>query len=173
LILGSLGLVCCGSALSGVYSLNAETYDSSSAGNSPSGFIESDFLKEGNYGVSVGTKIKGVLQFTPPTLLVHYANRAVAELKRVEGKYSFRYLDAFREMNLSPFPGLPNISGEALLDELPLFFKERLPDLRRPEINYWLYMNPKIDRNDDLQLLGELGAPSITGSFVLSRLRAA
>lgn len=106
----------------------------------------------------------------PPTLLVSYAGRAVAELKRINGKYSFRYLDAFRELNLSPLPGLE--SGESLHDELPLFFKERLPDLRRPEVNKWLHANPSVDRNDELQLLGALGAHSITDSFVLTRSAA-
>ncbi|WP_396127191.1 HipA N-terminal domain-containing protein [Edaphobacter bradus] len=104
----------------------------------------------------------------PPTLLVSYDGRVVAELKKVDRKYSFRYLDAFQEMNLSPLPGLPQKSGESLHDELPLFFKERLPDLRRPEISSWLQAHPSVDRNDDLQLLGALGAHSITDSFVIS-----
>jgi len=105
----------------------------------------------------------------PPTLVVSYGDRDVAELKRANGKYVFQYLAAFRELNLSPLPGLPPADGENLQDELPLFFKERLPDLRRPEINRWLQMHPEVDRNDDLQLLGALGAHSITDSFVLSR----
>jgi HipA-like protein len=105
----------------------------------------------------------------PPTLVVSYAGRDVAELKRVNGKYAFQYLADFRELNLSPLPGLPTVAGETMHEELPLFFKERLPDLRRPEINRWLYLHPEIDRNDDLQLLGALGAHSITDSFVLSR----
>jgi HipA-like protein len=105
----------------------------------------------------------------PPTLLVSYAGKVVAELKRVGGKYSFRYLDAFQEMNLSPLPGLLQKAGESLHDELPLFFKERLPDLRRPEVSSWLQANPSVDRNDELQLLGALGAHSITDSFVISR----
>jgi hypothetical protein len=104
----------------------------------------------------------------PPALQVSYAGRAVAELKRVDRKYSFRYLEAFKEMNLSPLPGLPYVSGEALYDDLPVFFKERLPDLRRPEVSSWLHAHPSVDRNDDLQLLGALGAHSITDSFVIS-----
>ena len=108
----------------------------------------------------------------PPILLVLYRDRAVAELKRVNGKYAFRYLDGFRELNLSPLPGLAPDSGESFHDELPLFFKERLPDLRRPEISRWLYLHPEIDRSDELQLLGALGAHSITDSFVLSRRAA-
>lgn len=111
-------------------------------------------------------------QSPPPTLLVSYANQTVAELKRVEGKYLFRYLEAFKILNLSPLPGLPQLDGESKHDELPLFFKERLPDLRRPEISNWLRNNPSVDINDDLQLLGTLGARSITDSFVLFRRAA-
>jgi HipA-like protein len=105
----------------------------------------------------------------PPTLLISYAGNAVAELKRSGRKYSFRYLGAFQEMNLSPLPGLPYAAEETLHDELPSFFKERLPDLRRPEIRSWLNANPSVDRNDDLQLLGALGSRSITDSFIISR----
>jgi HipA N-terminal domain len=108
----------------------------------------------------------------PPILLVSYGDRAVAELKRVNGKYVFKYLEAFQELNLSPLPGLVPESGEIVHEELPLFFKERLPDLRRPEINRWLLLHPEIDRSDELQLLGVLGAHSITDSFVLSRRAA-
>jgi hypothetical protein len=81
-------------------------------------------------------------------------------------------LEAFKILNLSPLPGLPQLDGESKHDELPLFFKERLPDLRRPEISNWLRNNPSVDINDDLQLLGTLGARSITDSFVLFRRAA-
>lgn len=104
----------------------------------------------------------------PPTLLVSYAGKIVAELKKVNGKYLFRYLDAFREMNLSPLPGISQENEVSEHSELPRFFKERLPDLRRPEISNWLRQNPQIDTNDDLQLLAALGARSITDSFLLS-----
>ena len=109
----------------------------------------------------------------PPTLLVSYSGVVVAELKRVDKKYSFRYLDSFQKMKLSELPGLPYQTGERLCDELPLFFKERLPDQRRPEVAAWLNENPQIDRNDDLQLLGSLGSHSITDSFVITRQTAA
>ena len=104
----------------------------------------------------------------PPTLLVSYAGQHVAELKKVKGKYVFRYLEAFRKLNLSPLPGLPQADGEASYDELPLFFKERLPDLRRPEISNWLRAN-NVDPTDELLLLGTLGTRSITDSYVLVR----
>lgn len=108
----------------------------------------------------------------PPTLYVSYNGHTVAELKRVDGKYAFSYRDEFHALNLSTIPGLPHSMGETLHDELPLFFKERLPDLRRPEIRRWLQLHPKVDRDDDLQLLGALGSHSITDSFVLSKVAA-
>ena len=107
----------------------------------------------------------------PPTLLVSYAGQHVAELKKVKGKYLFRYLEAFKRLNLSPLPGLPQAVGASEYhecDELPLFFKERLPDPRRPEIAAWLLAN-EIDSTDELLLLGTLGTRSITDPFVLVR----
>jgi HipA-like protein len=102
----------------------------------------------------------------PPTLLVSYADQNVAELKKVKGKYLFRYLEAFKVLNLSPLPGLPQAEGDVSYDALPLFFKERLPDPRRPEISDWLRKN-QIDPDDDLLLLSVLGTRSITDPFVL------
>jgi len=48
----------------------------------------------------------------PPTLLVSYADQNVAELKKANGKYLFRYLEAFKTLNLSPLPGLPQAEEE-------------------------------------------------------------
>jgi HipA-like protein len=117
---------------------------------------------------------KSKMSFTtpPPTLLVSYNGTVVAELKRVDKKYSFRYRDSFKELQLSALPGLPYRSDAVLCDELPLFFKERLPDQRRPEVALWLNQNPQVNRNDDLQLLGTLGAHSITDSFVITQAAA-
>lgn len=118
---------------------------------------------------------KSKMSFTtpPPTLLVSYNGMGVAELKRVGKKYSFRYCETFPQMRLSPLPGLPYRIGEALFDELPLFFKERLPDQKRPEVAMWLNQNPHVDRNDELQLLGTLGSHSITDSYVITLKKAA
>lgn len=109
----------------------------------------------------------------PPALLVSYAEQNVAELKKVNGKYLFRYLDAFKTLKLLPLPGLPQVEGESSYDELPLFFKERLPDQRRPEISEWFRQNPSVNPQDDLLLLGIFGTRSITDSFVLVRPNAA
>jgi hypothetical protein len=69
----------------------------------------------------------------PPRLAVFYQDTRVAELQRFAQGFIFRYLPAFREMNLSPFPGLAPAMGDLSSEELPAFFQERLPDMRRPE----------------------------------------
>lgn len=67
--------------------------------------------------------------------MVLYQGARVAELQRFpQHGYAFRYLPAFRDMRLSPFPGSPLERGETLSHDLPAFFQERLPDKRRPEV---------------------------------------
>jgi hypothetical protein len=108
----------------------------------------------------------------PPTLLVFYQDTHVAELQEfAEGGYLFRYLPAFREMNLAPFPGLSPDRGDILFSELPAFFHERLPDMRRPEIQE-LVLRSGIPETDKLRLLAQLGSHAITDPFEF-RLKAA
>ncbi|MGC1297380.1 MAG: HipA N-terminal domain-containing protein [Alloacidobacterium sp.] len=111
----------------------------------------------------------------PPTLLVFYENELVAELQKAKKGYLFKYLQAFWDRNLSTLPGISVGSGEdySEFNELPSFFRERFPDMRRPEIQHWLKRNPDVDCNDDLQRLGTLGAHSIVDSFELRRPSAA
>lgn len=120
---------------------------------------------------------KSRMQFKtpPPTLLVFFESEAVAELRKVKQEYQFRYLESFLAKNLSPLPGIPARSDNewSLFSELPTFFKERLPDMRRPEIRQWLQNNPSVSVDDDLQLLGTLGAHSIVDSFELRQPSAA
>jgi HipA N-terminal domain len=106
----------------------------------------------------------------PPTLLVLYKQVLVAELQQfAAGGYLFRYLPPFREKGLSPFPGLP-LGKDLLFDELPAFFQERLPDLRRPEISE-LVRKAGIPEVDKLRLLATLGSHAITDPFEF-RLKA-
>jgi HipA-like protein len=107
----------------------------------------------------------------PPTLLVFYQDTCVAELQAfASGGYLFRYLPAFRDMNLSPFPGLSPNRGDILCEQLPPFFQERLPDMRRPEIQD-LVQQKGIPENNKLQLLAALGSHAITDPFEF-RLKA-
>lgn len=107
----------------------------------------------------------------PPTLQVLYRHELVAELERYPQGYVFRYLPAFQELKLLPFPGLPAGKGEIPSDELPVFFQERLPDMKRPEI--WEKVRAlQIAPTDMLRLLAELGSHAVTDPFEL-RLKMA
>lgn len=124
-------------------------------------------LKKKNWTSRMGYKAP------PPTLIVYHESEPVAELRKENGKFLFRYLEAFFRRDLSPLPGLlPSGSGVALSNELPAFFRERLPDTRRPEIRQWIAKN-HIDENDELRMLAVLGAHSITDSFELKLNSAA
>jgi hypothetical protein len=107
----------------------------------------------------------------PPTLFVSYQHKPVAELKKEGGKFFFRYLEPFFSLDLAPLPGLAPNRQLVSFAELPAFFKERLPDLRRPEIRQYIREH-SIDEYDELQMLSCLGAHSITDSFEL-KLQAA
>jgi HipA-like protein len=107
----------------------------------------------------------------PPTLYVSYQHKPVAELKKEGGKFLFRYLEPFFSLDLAPLPGLAPTREFVSYVGLPAFFRERLPDLRRPEIRQYIREH-EIDENDELQMLSCLGAHSVTDSFEL-RLQAA
>lgn len=106
----------------------------------------------------------------PPRIEVLYEEVPVAELtyEADKSEYVFRYLDAFSEMGLNPLPGLP--FGQVNRNqELFRFFKERIPDLLRPEVAEWLRHQSAAEREDKLTLLGTLGRRSVTDSFSLRR----
>ncbi len=108
----------------------------------------------------------------PPTLLVVYQGQPVAELSEFqEGGFRFRYLPEFGKLGLAPFPGLSPNKGELLFSDLPAFFQERLPDLRRPEIQEQVLLSG-IPEGNKLQLLAMLGSHAITDPFEF-RLREA
>lgn len=102
----------------------------------------------------------------PPTLEVLYQGEPVAELQKFPQGFVFRYLPAFRQFCLSPFPGLPSDKGELPFVELPAFFQERLPDMRRPEIQEMIRLY-SIQQDNKLQLLAKLGTHAITDPFEL------
>jgi HipA-like protein len=104
----------------------------------------------------------------PPTLQVIYLDTVVAELtKKISSTgtiYAFRYLPAFKTLNLAPLPGLPYSEATRESHDLWPFFAERIPDARRPEVK--ALMNAKqLDPDDEFRLLAELGSRSITDPF--------
>jgi len=72
---------------------------------------------------------------------------------------------------LAPLPGLPYSEDVLVSRELWPFFLERIPDVRRPEIQAWMKQH-KLSEYDDIRLLTELGAHSATDPFEI-RLVAA
>jgi HipA-like protein len=106
----------------------------------------------------------------PPTLKILYAGIEVAELKHEDGGYHFRYLPAFKERGLEPLPRLP-LDEEYRGAALPLYFRERLPDVRRADVRR-IVAQLKIPTNDKLLLLATLGKHTITDPFEF-RLAAA
>jgi len=104
----------------------------------------------------------------PPKLHVLYQGTDVAELVKERGRYVFRYFEAFRRLGLAPFPGLPNVSPakEYVSIDLPRFFAERIPDVRRPEIRESI-RREQIPEHDELALLAALGRMSVTDPFEL------
>jgi HipA-like protein len=104
----------------------------------------------------------------PPKLHVFFHGTDVAELTRQRDRYVFKYSEAFQRLGLAPFPGLPDVSPtkEYCSAELPRFFAERIPDVRRPEIREWI-RREKIQEDDALALLAALGRISVTDPFEL------
>jgi HipA-like protein len=104
----------------------------------------------------------------PPKLHVLFFGTDVAELERQKDRYVFRYFEAFRRLGLAPFPGLQDVSPSKayISTELPRFFAERIPDVRRPEIREWI-RREQIPEQDELALLAALGRMSVTDPFEL------
>jgi hypothetical protein len=100
----------------------------------------------------------------PPTLVVLFHEKPIAEIEQVKYGYLFRYLAAFEHMELAPLPGLPLGRSDQFFYELPTYFEERLPDLKRPEIHEWITRN-RIPPTAKLQLLALLGSHTITDPF--------
>jgi HipA-like protein len=99
----------------------------------------------------------------PPTLKILYNGEQIAELKRGDNRYTFRYLDAFYTLALQPLPGLaPDSVYESA--ELPLYFRERLPDTRRPDVKR-LMKQFGIPEDNSLLLLATLGKHAVTDPF--------
>jgi HipA-like protein len=111
----------------------------------------------------------------PPTLVVLFHQEPIAELQEsapgAAYKYVFRYLPAFEKFDLRPFPGLSFTREDQQFIELPTYFEERLPDLRRPDIQELMHRY-RFSSDSKVQLLAHLGSHTITDPFEF-RLRAA
>ena len=109
----------------------------------------------------------------PPHLQLFLGDRQIGELEKREGRFFFRYLAAFRELQLSPIPGFPDVDRKDpyVSDQLFAFFRERLPDRSRPEIQE-LIKTLHVREDDELRLLAELSRRSVTDPFELKLVHA-
>lgn len=101
----------------------------------------------------------------PPTLEVLYQGTRVAELEKYVQGFVFRYLRVFQQLGLSPFPGLPLTTADIPSQELPVYFAERLPDLKRPEVRERM-RELGVSPDDTFRVLAELGSHAVTDPFV-------
>jgi HipA-like protein len=99
----------------------------------------------------------------PPSLKILYEGTQVGELKREGQFYCFRYLPSFSAMGLEPLPGLA-LGAEYKSPTLPLYFRERLPDVKRADVRR-LVQQFNIPTDDELLLLATLGKHTITDPF--------
>lgn len=102
----------------------------------------------------------------PPTLKILYNGEQIAELKSEDKGYSFRYLEAFHRLALQPLPGLDpsEVRDGKVYDELPLYFRERMPDVRRPDVKRVMEQF-RIPEHNTLLLLATLGKHTVTDPF--------
>jgi hypothetical protein len=112
------------------------------------------------------------LQYSSPlcTIQVFDGDTPVAELSRQQGRYLFRYLEAFKNRGLTPLPGLPDLDEVYESKELFPYFEERIPDTRERPIRDWI-TRQGLPVDDKLTLLAVLGRKVITDSYEI-RLKA-
>jgi len=82
----------------------------------------------------------------------------------MHGWYLFRYLACFKEANLQPLPGLPDLDEIYEAPDLFPYFEERIPDIQRREIQEWLRRRG-LPENDKLALLAALGRKKATDQY--------
>jgi HipA-like protein len=109
-----------------------------------------------------------------PSLQVFFGDRQIAELEKREGCYFFHYLDTFRDLSLSAIPGFPDVDRKEpyVSKQLFPFFRERIPDRTRPEIQE-LMKRLGVPEDDELRLLAELSRRSVTDPFELKLVNSA
>jgi HipA-like protein len=106
------------------------------------------------------------LQYSSPlcTVQIMEAGTPVAELSRQQGRYLFRYLNAFKTRGLPPLPGLPDLEEVYEAAELFPYFEERIPDTRLPQIRDWI-TRQGLPVDDKLTLLAVLGRKVVTDGY--------
>ncbi len=99
---------------------------------------------------------------------VNFHGEEVATLEKSNAGFRFRYCPEFSRSGLPALPGLTDARDTQWreFDSLPRFFRERIPDLNRPEIQEEI-SRLGIDRGDQFDLLSKLSRRAVTDPFEL------
>jgi HipA-like protein len=103
-------------------------------------------------------------------VLVQYGTTAIGELRRERrGVYAFSYLPGFFQADLKALPDFPDpqIGKKYRSDHLWPFFANRIPDLRRDDVQELIKKN-RLKKSDELELLLTLGRETINNPFYLT-----
>jgi HipA-like protein len=96
----------------------------------------------------------------------------VGTLSYVNDEYVFQYSDSFKAQSaIPPITAFPNPHEEYRSPELWPFFEVRLPPVDRADVQRFIAEH-RIDPNDHVRMLAELGRRSLTSPYDLE-LRAA
>jgi HipA-like protein len=109
--------------------------------------------------------------FTPTDAVMRfqlmYQNLLIGELLLQNGKWRFKYSDAFKAQSiLKPLVEFPDIHKLYISEELSPFFLERIPGLGQPKVQEIL-SKENIDEQNTAALLKRFGRVSITNPFKL------
>lgn len=96
-------------------------------------------------------------------------DRVVGILSFKDGKWMFKYSDEFKEDNLTPISGFPDLDKIYKSEELWPFFSSRIPSLARKNIQDKI-KKKGINENDYLELLSFFGKRTITNPFELNNI---
>ena len=99
--------------------------------------------------------------------LLRYRNLDVGHLSLHDGKWHFKYDDAFREkVGVCPIMDFPNLDKHYESDVLWPFFVVRIPGLGQPAIQR-VIRKEKLDGRNEAQLLKRFGKTTIANPFIL------
>ena|SRR5579862_1983255 len=104
-----------------------------------------------------------------PRVLVQYGTVPIGELTRARRDFVFSYLPGFFSTELKALPDFPEPrAGKKYRSEhLWPFFANRIPDLRREDIQELMKKN-RLRESDQIELLLALGRETINNPFHLT-----
>ena len=105
-----------------------------------------------------------------PHVLVQYGTVPIGELRRGRRRdFVFSYLPGFFSTDLKALPDFPNpeMGKQYRSEHLWPFFANRIPDLRRDDVQELMKKN-RLRTSDELELLLTLGRETINNPFHLT-----